>query len=81
MPQYLLRHCLKTESLFRECKLEMDEDPEIWKTNLKALKMKFEVMDLFMTDDQFMVQVLNRITYAYDLQMLLLEKGLDLQML
>jgi hypothetical protein len=59
----------------------MDEDPEIWKTNLKALKMKFEVMDLFMTDDQFMVQVLNRITYAYDLQMLLLEKGLDLQML
>jgi hypothetical protein len=31
-------------------------------------------MGLFMTDDQFMVQVLNSLTNAYELQMLLLEK-------
>jgi hypothetical protein len=65
---------VKTERLFRECKLEKDEDPETWFTNLEALRLKLEVMGSFMTDDQFMIHVLNSLTNHYNLQVLLLEK-------
>jgi hypothetical protein len=60
--------------LFRESKLGKDEDPETWITNSEDLRLKLEVMGSFMTDDQFMVQVLNSLTNDYELQMLLLEK-------
>jgi hypothetical protein len=65
---------VKTERLFRECKLGKDEDPETWITNLEDLRLKLEVMGSLMTDDQFMVLVLNSLTNDYNLQMLLLEK-------
>jgi gag-polypeptide of LTR copia-type len=60
--------------MFRESKLSKDEDPEVWITNLEDLRIKLEVMGSSMTDDQFMVQVLNSLTGDYELQMLLLEK-------
>jgi hypothetical protein len=62
--------------LFRESKLGKDEDPETWITNLEDLRLKLEVMGSFLTDDQFMVQVLNSLTSDYELQTLLLESGL-----
>jgi hypothetical protein len=65
---------VKTERLFRECKLGKDEDPETWITNLEDLQLKLEVMGLFMTDNQFMVQVLNSLMSDYKLQILILEK-------
>jgi hypothetical protein len=65
---------VKTERLFRECKLGKDEDPKTWITNLEDIRLKLEVMGSFMTDDQLMVQVLNSLTNGYELQMLLLEK-------
>jgi antitoxin component HigA of HigAB toxin-antitoxin module len=65
---------VKTERLFRESKLGKDEDPKTWITNLEDLRLKLEVMGSFMTDDQFMVQVLNSLMNDYELQMLLLEK-------
>jgi hypothetical protein len=61
---------VKTERLFRECKLGKDEDPETWITNLEDQRLKLEVMGSFITDDQFMVQVLNSLTNDYELQML-----------
>jgi hypothetical protein len=61
---------VKTERLFRECKLGKYEDSETWITNLEDLRLKLEVMGSFMTDDQFMVQVLNSLTNDYELQML-----------
>jgi hypothetical protein len=64
---------VKTERLFRESKLGKDEDPETWITILGGLQLKLEVMGSFMTDDQFMVQVLNSSMNEYKLQMLLLE--------
>jgi hypothetical protein len=65
---------VKTERLFRECKLGKDEDPETWITNMEDLQLKLEVMDLFMTDDQFMDEVLNSLTNDYKLQMLLMKE-------
>jgi hypothetical protein len=61
---------VKTERLLRECKLGKDEDPETRITNLEDLRMKLEVMGLFMTDDQLMIQVLNSLTNDYELQII-----------
>jgi hypothetical protein len=58
---------VKTERLFRECNLGKDEDPETCITNLEDLRLKLEIMGLFMTDDQFMVQFLNSLTNDYKL--------------
>jgi hypothetical protein len=65
---------VKTERLFRECKLGKDEDPETCITNLEDLRLKLEVMGSFMTGDQFMIQLLNSLTNDYKLQILLLKK-------
>jgi gag-polypeptide of LTR copia-type/Zinc knuckle len=59
---------------FRESRLGKNEDPEIWINNLEDLPIKMETMGSVMTDDQFIVQVLNSLTSDYKLQMLLLEK-------
>ena len=48
---------VKTERMFRESKLNKDEDPEVWITNLEDLRLKLELMGSSMNDNQFMVQV------------------------
>ena len=65
---------VKTERMFRESRLGKNEDPEIWINNLEDLRIKLETMGSVITDDQFIVQVLNSLTSDYELQMLLLEK-------
>ena len=65
---------VKTERIFRDSRLGKNEDPEVWINTLEDLQVKLEVMGSSMTDDQFMIQVLNSLTGDYELQMLLLEK-------
>jgi hypothetical protein len=65
---------VKTERLFRKCKLAKDEDPKTLITIFGGLRLKLEVICLFMTDDKFMIQILNSSMNEYKLQMLLLEK-------
>ena len=65
---------VKTERMFRESKLGRNEDPEIWIKNLEDLRVKLEVMGSNMTDEQFLIQVLNSLTSDYELQMTLMEK-------
>jgi gag-polypeptide of LTR copia-type len=60
--------------MFRESRLGKNEDPELWINNLEDLRIKLQTMGSNMTDDQFIVQVLNSLTSDYELQMLLLEK-------
>jgi hypothetical protein len=60
--------------MFREFRLGKNEDPELWINNLEDLRIKLETMGSNMTDDQYIVQVLNILTSDYELQMLLLEK-------
>ncbi len=65
---------VKTEMMFRESRQGKNEDPEIWINNLDDLRIKLETIGLRMSDDQFIVQVLNRMTSDCKIQMLLLEK-------
>jgi hypothetical protein len=60
---------VKTERLFGECELGKDEDPETSITN-QDLQLKSEVMGSFVTDDQFIIQILNSLTNGYKIQML-----------
>jgi gag-polypeptide of LTR copia-type len=65
---------VKTERMFRESKLGRNEDPVIWINNLEDLQVKLEVMGSNITDEQFLIQVLNSLTGDYELQMTLMEK-------
>jgi hypothetical protein len=51
--------------MFRESRLGKNEDPEIWINNLEGLHIKLETVGSSMTDDQFIVQVLNSLTSDY----------------
>jgi gag-polypeptide of LTR copia-type len=65
---------VKAERKVRESRLGKNEDLEIWINNLEDLCINLETMGSSMTDDQFIVQVLNSLTSDYKLQMLDLEK-------
>jgi gag-polypeptide of LTR copia-type len=60
--------------MFRESKLGKNEDPEIWINNLEDLLVKLEVMSSNMTDEQYLIKVLNSLTGDCELQMTLMEK-------
>ena len=57
---------VKTERLFRQSSLTRNEDPDAWITTLEELRMKLEDMGSIMTDDQFMIHVLNNLTTDYE---------------
>jgi gag-polypeptide of LTR copia-type len=62
---------VKTERIFRESRLGKNEDPGLWINNLEDLRIKLETLGSRMTDDQFIVQVLNSLTSDYELQIYL----------
>ena len=49
---------IKSERMFRESKLNKDEDPEVWITNLEDLCLKLEVMETSITDDHSSIKQL-----------------------
>jgi gag-polypeptide of LTR copia-type len=66
--------------MFREIKHGRNENPEIWINNLEDLRVKLEDMGSNMTDEQFLIQVLNGLTGDYKLQMTLMEKRIGNKM-
>jgi hypothetical protein len=57
---------VKTENLFRKNSLCKNEDPYALIINLEEFIMKLEVMGKAITDDQFMIHVLNNLTSVYE---------------
>jgi hypothetical protein len=53
---------LKTERMFRQSSFCKNEDKDSWITTLGEFRMKLEEMGSIMTDDQFMIQMLNNLT-------------------
>jgi hypothetical protein len=54
--------------------LKKGQDPEIWITELEVLCVKLENMGSCITEDQFMIHILNNLTSDYDLQFALMER-------
>jgi hypothetical protein len=54
--------------------LKRGDNPEIWITELEDLRIRLEDMGSTISDNQFMIHVLNNVTTDYDLQLALMEK-------
>jgi hypothetical protein len=50
------------------------KDPEVWITELEDLCVKLENMDSCITENQFMIHILNDLTSDYDLQLAWMER-------
>jgi gag-polypeptide of LTR copia-type/Zinc knuckle len=65
---------VKLEKQFRTLSLKKGANPEVWITELEDLRIRLEDMDSIISDNQFMIHVLNNLTTDYDLQLALMEK-------
>jgi gag-polypeptide of LTR copia-type/Zinc knuckle len=65
---------VKLEKQFRGLALKKGQDPEVWITELEDLRMRLEDMGSSISDNQFMIHMLNNLTSDYELQLALLEK-------
>jgi gag-polypeptide of LTR copia-type len=62
-------YLVKMEKQFRQCALKKGQDPEIWLTEFEDYRMKLEELGSSITDNQFMIHILNNMTSDYDLQL------------
>jgi hypothetical protein len=65
---------VKLEKQFRELSSKKGQDPEIWITELEDLGFKLENMGSCITENQFIIHILNNLTSDYDLQLALMER-------
>ena len=65
---------VKLEKQFRELSLKKGQDPEVWITELEDLRVRLEVMDSSISENQFMIHILNNLTTDYELQLALMER-------
>jgi hypothetical protein len=65
---------VKLKKQFRELSLKKVQDPEVWITELEDLCVKLENMGSCITENQFMIHILNNLTSDYDLQLALMER-------
>jgi hypothetical protein len=65
---------VKLEKQFRELSLKKGQDPEVWITESEDLCVKLENMRSCITENQFMIHILNNLTSDYDLQLTLMER-------
>jgi hypothetical protein len=65
---------VKLEKHFRELSLKKGQDPEVWITELEDLCIKLENMGSFISENQFMIHILNNLTSYYDLQLALMKR-------
>jgi hypothetical protein len=65
---------VKLDKQFRELSLKKGQDPEVWITALEDLRVKFENMGSCITENQFMIHILNNLTLDNDLQLTFMER-------
>jgi hypothetical protein len=58
---------VKLEKQFRELYLKKGQDPEIWITELEDLRVRLEAIGLSISENQFMIHILNNLTSDYEL--------------
>jgi gag-polypeptide of LTR copia-type/Zinc knuckle len=65
---------VKLDKQFRELSLKKSQDPEVWITELEDICVRLDDMGSSISENQFMIHVLNNLTSDYDLQLALMEK-------
>jgi gag-polypeptide of LTR copia-type len=65
---------VKLEKRLRELSLKKDQDPEICIMELEDLQVRLETMHSSISENQFMIQILNNITSDYELKLAMMER-------
>jgi hypothetical protein len=65
---------VKLEKQFRELSIKKGQDPEIWITESEDLRVILEAMGSRISENQFMIHILNNLTSDYELQLALMER-------
>jgi hypothetical protein len=65
---------VKLDKQFRYLCLKKGQNPEVWITELEEFCIVIDDMGSVMSENQFMIHVLNNLPTEYDLQLTLLEK-------
>jgi gag-polypeptide of LTR copia-type/Zinc knuckle len=64
---------VKSEKQFRELSLKNGQDPEIWIMELEDLCVRLVTMHSSLSENQFMIHILNNLTSDYELQLAMME--------
>jgi hypothetical protein len=65
---------VKLEKLLHQWSLKKVQDPDIWITELEDYRMRLEELGSSISDNQFILHILNNMTDDYDLQFAMMEK-------
>jgi hypothetical protein len=68
---------VKLEKQFRSLALKKGQDPEVWIIELEDLRVRLKKMGSTISENQFMIHVLNNLGSDYDLQLVLMERRVD----
>ena len=68
---------VKMEKQFRQCALKKVQDPDVWITELEDYRMKLDELGSSISENQFILHILNNMTADYDLQLAMMEKRLN----
>jgi hypothetical protein len=68
---------VKMEKQFRQCALKKGQGPDSWITELEDYGMKPDELGSRISDDQFILHILNNMADDYKLQLAMMEKWLD----
>jgi hypothetical protein len=60
---------VKMEKQFTQCALKKDQDPDIWITELEDYRMKRNELGSSISENQFILHILNNMTAEYDLHL------------
>jgi hypothetical protein len=67
---------VKIEKKFRELSFKKDQDQDVWITELEDFCVNLENMGSCITENQFMIHILNNLTSDYDLHLALIERSI-----
>jgi hypothetical protein len=67
---------IKIEKQFCQCSLKNEQDPDIRITDLKDYRMRLEEFGSSISDNQFILHILNNMTDDYDLPLAMMGKEL-----
>jgi hypothetical protein len=68
---------VKMEKQFRQSALKKGQDPDIWITELEDYRMKLDELGSSISENQFILHILNNMTANYDLQLAMMEKRIN----
>jgi hypothetical protein len=68
---------VKMEKQFRQSALKKGQDPDIWITELEYYRMKLDELGSSISENQFILHILNNITANHNLQLSMMEKRIN----